>query len=185
MLPWGILSSSGSGAAAAYELISSSILTGTASSITFGSIPQTYKHLEIRATLRSDRAGAESEIVTFRFNSDTGSNYATHFLSSNGSSVSSSNYSAETYMRGEAYPGGADTTNAFGAFVLQITDYTSTNKTKTQRLFSGRRGSSQYAVSLRSGLWNSTNAITTITLNNFFSSNFVSGTRVSLYGIKG
>lgn len=178
----------GGGAAGAFEQISTTTLSGTQASVTFSSIPSTYKHLRIHMTMRSDRAGAENEILFVRFNGNTGSNYASHFIRSNSDyGVTVGSYTSETYMRGEQYPATGDTANAFGVAIIDVTDYANTTNNKTQRILSGKKALStaQDAVSLRSGLWLSTSAISSITLGNQLGSNFVSGSRFTLYGIKG
>ena len=175
----------GGGAAGAFEQISTTILTGTQSSVTFSSIPATYKNLQIRATFRADRSGAESEIFALRMNSDSAANYSAHLLLGNGSSVSSTAYTGESYIRGESFPAATDTANAFGATVIDIMDYANTTTHKQARFLSGRFGASQYAISLRSGSWRSTTAVSSLTLVTFFGSNFVAGSRFTLYGIKG
>lgn len=181
---WAAAGAGGAGGGA-MELISTTILSSTASSVTFSSIPSTYKHLQIRATMRANRSGAESEIFALRINGDTAANYSAHVLLGNGGSVSSTSYTGESYIRGEAFAANDDITNAFGATVIDVLDYANATTYKQTRFASGRCGSTQFAISVRSGSWRSTSVVSSVTLLTYFGSSFVAGSRFSLYGIKG
>ena len=66
-------------------------------------------------------------------------------------------------------------------------DYASTSKYKTVRAITGTNAntsSANFAVSLGSGLWQSTNAITSVTIANGYDF-FSTSTTFALYGIKG
>ena len=65
--------------------------TSTSSSVTFSSIPATYTDLKVVASIRSDRAGAESNL-TLKFNSST-SGYSRRELYGNGASAGSASAS--------------------------------------------------------------------------------------------
>jgi hypothetical protein len=79
-----------------------------------------------------------------------------------------------------------DSSNIFGTTVFDILDFASTTKYKTTRGISGNMSSTLSTlaeVELTSGSWQSLSAITAV---NFVSDNYlVTGTRFSLYGIKG
>ena len=74
--------------------------------------------------------------------------------------------------------------DSYGVNVIDILDYANTNKYKTLRVLTGIdvNGSGGY-VQLSSGLWQSSSAITSITLTN--STNYTTATQFALYGIKG
>lgn len=179
LLPLGILSSSGAGAAGAFELISTQVLTSTATSITFSSIPGTYKHLQIRAAAKATSDG--SAALNYRLNSDTGTNYSWHYLATNGSSITSYGTSATTLMRATLYYWGMSSTYPV-AHICDILDYANTNKYKTIKALSGQAGSSANELGLHSGLWQSTSAVTSVTI---LCSTAAIGSRFSLYGVKG
>ena len=66
----------GAGAAAgAYELIETQVLGSDVYSITFSSVPQTYKHLQIRLTARCTASGSTGDWLSIRFNGDSSGNY--------------------------------------------------------------------------------------------------------------
>jgi hypothetical protein len=76
-------------------------------------------------------------------------------------------------------------TGVFSATVVDILDFSSTNKNKTFRLFGGNWQASGFnsQATFRSGLWRSTSAITSILIYPN-TTEFVSGSRFSLYGVK-
>lgn len=181
---WGILASSG-GAAGAFDLLETTVLSSTASSITFSSLGSysAYKHLQIRATVRAD--GTTLTGMRLRFNGDSGNNYAHHRLQGDGSSVSSnsSGANADNIFLGFRLPGNS-TANSFSALLVDILDFGSTNKNTTARIFAGYRdGVNGQNIYLNSGMWNNTAAVTSITITQGVD-NFVSGSRFSLYGVK-
>ena len=185
-IPLGILAvaSSGGAGAGAYELIATQILSSTTSTITFSSIASTYKHLELRIVGRTNGTGTEDGI-RLTFNGTT-TGYSRHYLYGDGGSVSSGANTSQSYA--DTYPAAiasANTTNEFGGLIVNSLDYASTNKNKTIRSLGGHRNPSVLAVALVSNLWASTSAINSISLVSSFSNSFVSGSRFSLYGIKG
>ena len=181
----GIFSAAGAGGGAAlsdYELIESQILGSSQASITFsslGSYSSTYKHLQIRATLRETRT-SDFGAILMRLNGDSGSNYAYHKLLGDGSAVYSQAATSRTSLDMLQATGASNGANQFGSNVLDILDPFSTTKNKTLRNAGGRSA----IIEMSSGLWMSTASLTSIELfaNTF---NLVTGVRVSLYGIKG
>jgi len=185
LFPLGLLSQGGGAGAGDFELISTTVLSSSASSVAFTSIPATYKHLQIRAAVRSDRA-LGIDTLTLRFNSDSGSNYWTHGMYGNGSSVSPLALGANTSIYAGRTTDSLNTANAFAPNIIDILDYVSANKNKTIRCLFGADTVGSYPwQGLHSGLWNSTAAITRIDVLPITGPNFVSGSRFSLYGIKG
>jgi hypothetical protein len=185
LLPLGLLSQGGGGGAAgSFELISTSLLSTTTASVTFSSLPATYKHLQFRIAGRFT-AAAFQNTVTLRFNGDSATNYATHFLRGNGSSVSSGNSTTVAQITAGYLPSASETANLYGGMVIDILDFNSTAKNKTIRSFSGRTFGTSAWLELTSGLWASTAAVTSILVSDVIGSgSFAAGTRISLYGIK-
>lgn len=176
----------GGAPAGSYELIETTVLGSAASSVTFSSIASTYKHLQLRIVARSSRSSSIDNIG-IRLNSDSGTNYATHTLEGTGSSVSSGARTGDTATGRYKIPGNTAPANAFGASVIDILDYASTSKNTTTRHFAGMHetSASQYQIILSSGLWLNTAAVSSIYLYNLNAGDFVTGSRFSLYGIKG
>jgi len=181
LIPFGVFSAgAGDGAAAgSYELISTVAGTGSSPTITFSSLPAGYKHLQIRATSRSDSGSYPHAFI--RFNSDSGSNYARHYLFGDGGSVSSGGSSSSTGGYAVEVAGNDKSANLYGASVVDIVDAFSATKNKTVRSFAGYTTG---GIFLYSGAWFNTSAITSITLN-LSAGNFTTASRFSLYGIKG
>jgi hypothetical protein len=183
LLPLGLLSQGGGGGAAgAFELIESQVLAATATSVTFSSIPQTYKHLQVRFTSRFTDAFTSSNF-SFRVNGDTGSNYASHRITNQSASISADNLSATSTPYLGFMPGGSTTANTFNSGIIDLLDYTSTVKTKTFKAFIGSESSSR--MSIGGGLWNNTSAVTSLTFREPSGLTLAIGCRFSLYGIKG
>lgn len=141
----------------------------------FTNIPQNYKHLQLRASIRG--GGWQ-----MRFNNDSGNNYTRHYIYGQSSSTSAAanlNTSAINVM---------DLTAEnlyFAPSVVEIFDYTSTNRAKVVFGKSGFNGSADSAneVYFSNGVWSGTDPITSIT---FFGGTAVEpGTKYSLYGITG
>jgi len=181
----GFFATTGAGAAAgAYELIQTQLISSSTSSLTFSSIPSTYKHLQIRATIRTDRAGNQDDLMMVRLNGDTGSNYAAHAMYNGSSQVQTLSQTSQTYWRALYVNGSGAATNAFAGLIMDILDYGVTTKNTTMRALNG--GHEYNWIALASGVWMNTAAVTSITFNMpLTSANFVSGTRFSLYGIRG
>ena len=190
-IPLGILAASGiQVAAGAYDLLETEILTGTQASVTFSSLNSTYgadyQHLQIRMSLRSDRAGQDNDVPLMTFNSDTGSNYAWHWLQGDGSSVTSAASSSTTSMSfGYTSTAATSGTDVFASNVIDILDPFETTKYTTIRQLGGNRSSTRGFIFLTSGVWMNTAALTDITIDQQYGSNWVSASRVSLYGLKG
>jgi len=164
-----------------YESIATTTLGSSTATISFSSIPSTYKHLQIRATTRMT-ASAIADTCWAQFNSDTtSSNYYAHGLYGTGSSVGAYADSGAYAQIGivSANTAGA---NIFGVFVMDILDYKDTNKFKTTRTLSGTDTNGDGQLRFVSGLWRNTNAITSIDIKG--NSNFAQYSSFALYGIK-
>lgn len=179
----GILNSQVTAAAGgSYELIESNILTSSASSVTFSSIPQDYKHLQLRMVTKSDRASS-TDFFYLQLNGDTGSNYARHGLYGTGSSVSSLAVTSTTAFQVGLLPAASDTNLNYEGSVVDLLDYTNTNKNSTIRALWGQSGLTS-RINLFSGVWMNTNAVSSMTLFPF-AGPLKANSRFSLYGIRG
>jgi len=169
-----------------YQSIATTTVGGGGSStITFSSIPATYKHLQLRMILRSDRANTFDDIKV-QLNSDTGNNYADHILTGDGSSTSA--YGESSFSMIYSYvgqPAASVAANIIYAGIMDILDYSSTVKNKTTRWLAGQDLNGSGYVGLSSGLWANTSAISTITFSPRYGTNFVQYSQIALYGIKG
>ena len=181
----GIIASSWKSAGGDFESIATYTASGSTDTITFSSIPSTYKHLQIRFIARGNAATANN-VVNIRANGDTGSNYAYHDLEGDGSSASAYGTSAQTLIYGSIIALGSASSNVMGAQIIDLLDYASTNKTKTFRIMGAYDNNGSGQLRFGSGLWNSTSAVTSISLICQGSGNtFNSASTFALYGIKG
>ena len=173
------LFSSGAGAAAStsYESIATTTVgAGGTTTVTFSSIPSTYTQLQIRGIMRMTN---NADGPTMRFNGDTTtSNYRLHYLQGNGTAASAGTI-ANNFYDPITMPNGA---NIFGGFVIDILDYTNTNKYKTIRTIEGFDANGSGYVTFTSGLWQSTSAISSIVMTGTTIQQYSS---IALYGIKG
>lgn len=175
---WGVFSGLGS-----YDSIATATGTGSSGTISFTSIPSTFNHLQIRFIARDTRATTRDDIY-FQVNSDTGTNYAVHYLYGDGASV----VAGASANAGNGYVGSIAANNAaaniIGVGIMDILDYSNTNKFKTVRVLNGEDQNGSGYVYFNSGLWRSTNAITSIDIKTT-SGNFTTSSTFALYGIKG
>ena len=175
----------GGGGKADYELIGTVYGTGASGTIDFQSLSglaSKYKHLQIRATMRT--TGASGELLLQFNNVTSGPAYSFHRLMGSGASTPTSDGYANNgsiYSYPSAWS--SATTNMHGVMVMDILDAFNTSKYKTVRSFSGYWGSNGQ-VALNSGSFNSTSAIDSIQLK-ANATNWGTTSRFSLYGIKG
>lgn len=163
-----------------FESIATTTLGSANSTITFSSIPSTYTHLQIRALSLSASGTPE---LAIQFNNDTGTSYSQHALYGNGASAGA--YGAATQPFMITWQGAGGSTTNPGANIIDILDYANTNKHKTMRSLTGRDNNGSGTVSLNSGGWLSTSAISTIVIKTQTGVNFAQYSSFALYGIKG
>ena len=152
-----------------YTALATVTLGTTATSVTFSSIPATYRDL-ILIVDGAATGGVNGAIL--RLNGDSGSNYTGVDAQGTGSSTgsgTSSGTSAEIGVAG---------TNRF-VIVSQIMDSSATDKHKT---FLSRHSSAGDRVRMTASRYASTSAITSV-LFSITGSTYVAGTTVSLYGV--
>jgi hypothetical protein len=158
-----------------YVAIASQTLTGTATGVTFSSIPSIYRDL----VLVVRPIGATNQFAGLQFNGDTGSNYNWIFMAGQATTtVSANNGSFQNYIVDDQ---GYDVIQTNGSTMLtyHILDYSQTDKQKTTLLRSG--GASLRTVA-NASRWASTAAINSIRFYHI-SGNLAAGTNLQLYGV--
>lgn len=163
--------------------------SGSITTISFTNIPQTYTHLQLRVSAIESTQDAYFQAV---YNSDTTqTNYPRHEVRGNGSAASAAstiNVDATTKGAMIGLPGYSSTSPGVG--IVDILDYTNTNKYKTTRSLFGQDANGSGLIALHSSVWLSTAAITQIDFRcnlaggSSASSKLIAGSIVSLYGIK-
>jgi hypothetical protein len=182
-----ILSAPFAGVTGDYQSIAT-VTVGVAgqATVTFSSIPSTFKHLQIRAIGRTSRISTNATIY-LQLNSDTASNYSNHNLIGDGASASSDGAGSRTpdFIAACVAGGTLATANSFGVAVIDILDYANTDKYKTIRSLTGRDFNGSGDARLASANWRNTNAITTIELKDSSGANIAQYSSFALYGIRG
>jgi len=175
-----------SGGGGAKSLISEVVTSGSATNVSFASIPATYRDLELRVRGRGTKV-ANGVDIRIRFNGDTAANYDSieHDFTFNPGGVvgGGGTYAGTSGLVGYLAAASATASSA-DDFIADICNYRDTTWHKRSRSF----GSVKYAASnnnmfnvLSSVYWRKTAAISQIDV--FPSSNaFVDNTVVSLYG---
>ena len=127
-----------------------------------------------------------SDTMYVRLNNDSGAtNYDNHRMNGNGSSAASDariDYSA-LFVSSRGY-GIASTANIGSAVIMDILDYTNTNKYKVTRTLSGQElNTSNSDIEFTSGSWKNTAAVNRIDIS-INSSTLAQYTHIALYGIR-
>jgi hypothetical protein len=166
--------------------------SGGQTSIDFNSIPATYKHLQVRYLCKSDRASYSIDGFLVQFNNITTASYSAHRVFGTGSAPSADGGSSLTSINVSMGVVGSGPSTTFGVGVIDVLDYGNTSKYKTMRYLGGSDlngtfGTGSYGgyVGLASGLFQSTNAISSIKIMPESGTNFTQYSSFALYGIEG
>jgi hypothetical protein len=163
---------------AMFALSTVTVPSGGAVEIEFTSIPNTYKHLQIRG-ITQQNVSTDWRGVYMNFNNDTGSNYWWQNLIGDGSNAASGSSNSQTYLSGGVASG---TTGIWNPVYIDILDYASAKKKVAKIFYGAERNTTPSFMEYQTGTWNNTSAITSIkfTVN---ATNFTQHTQLALYGI--
>lgn len=184
----GIFDSSKTGnlASPAWDFIAGASLNGL-SSYTFNSIPQTYKHLQIRMLAKSNRPNTNGPSWINVNGDTTASNYTTIYFYTYGTS----GLVDQAWTAGEGgyamnSAGNTASSNVFGASYITILNYTDTNKFKNGIGIGGinNANSGDQVMGPSFSVWKNTNAINSVTVVPF-TSPFLNNSSAAIYGLKG
>jgi len=179
---------------AAFTVIDHTELGASAASWNVSSIPSSYDHLLIKASVRTDVAGANalSNMTVFVGNGslDAGTNYSSTWMMNYAGSVQSARTSVISGSVYHKVNNATSTANTFTSVEIWIPNYANTANFKQFLTCSALEGASTtnyyYADILRADLWSSTAAIDEIQLLSWTaSSNFVQYSTFTLYGVTG
>ena len=170
--------------AATYEPIQSTTLGSDATSYTFTSIPGTFTDLRIIITGRRNNISTPNSYWYMRVNSDTGSNYSVTRVWASDNEPWSTRDISSTYCMFHT-SGLPRSDEAFSVFTVDLMSYanTSVHKTFLGVIAAPVINTNYYVVSRGVGLWRSTSAITSVTLEAGGAS-WHAGSTFSLYGLK-
>ncbi len=172
-----------------FESIATYTVGSTAqNSITFSDIPATYKHLQVRCLVKSNYPGNDSWAYSLQvyLNGDTTvGNYAYHRVYGDGATVVPGGAADAIGQLG--FIPSAGLTNVFAPTVIDILNYTNTNKNTTFRAINGSENNNISAgfVGFQSQLWKNTAAVNSINLRAGAAGSFTQYSHFALYGIKG
>lgn len=158
-----------------FESIATFSSSGSTKEINFTDIPSSYQHLQLRATFNNPTAARN---VKMTLNTSVTSTYW-HYLFGLGSGTPTAGNSTQNLI---TVQDGFSSTNMY-AMILDILDYTNTNKNKTVRTFLGYDNNGNGVIQLSSNLYSTTSAITAIRLA-IDDYNWVNGSQFALYGIR-
>ena len=156
-----------------YEPIATYTAPSAQASYTFTAISGSYTDLILVAVSANTSAATN---MTIQVNGDTGSNYSRTRINGNGTTAASSRNSNETRI----YNGDVGNTSVPSVNTVHFMNYSNTTTYKT--IF-GRYGEADIQTGAVVGLWRSTSAITSITVNSA-TNNFTTASTFTLYGIK-
>ena len=167
-----------------YKLISSNVLSSTASSVSFSSIPATFTDLVLRVSARDNASAVVTTLFLVGYNTDTTftANSFTR-LYTNAETAYSDRGTASGNI---SYMAGASATaNIFSNSETYIMNYASAqNKTISNFSSAETNGTNTARVATFAATWGNSAAINTITITPFSGGNFASGSSFYLYGIK-
>ena len=171
-----------------YDCISSVTLDSSGGGIQFANIPQNYTHLELRYVARCISTDSTNGVMSIRitFNSVGTNTYDYTVMKGvgNATTVASGEINKTNGPIVGLIAGNGIGSGYFSSGVIEILDYTNTNKNKVTRSVTGCEVSGTLSeVAIYGGLWRSTAAITTIDLA-ADGGGFGRYTNVALYGVK-
>lgn len=163
-------------ATSTYIALANYTLTADQGTVTFSSIPATYRDLVLVCSVKM----TVGKTLGITINSDTGSNYSHLWMYGIGSGSGSSTTSTNAQYRFMGENANVSTTN-FDNSITSFQDYSATDKHKTMLTRNNQTGSLVEAIA---GRWANTNAIQTIGIGAVGGgSDFVTGSTFALYGI--
>ena len=169
----------------AMVFIAEQVLGSSAATVTFSSIPSTYRTLKLYVTARNNNASlpAGGSDIYLQFNGDTGANYSQLTVYSGGTAGGSSTYNTSMAPMAQVAYNGSPSNNADGNEIT-IPHYTNTTWNKTMLCQCDRLDASTQGYVLNfSGTWLNTAAINQIVLGIVSGDSFLSGSIFTLYGI--
>jgi len=168
-----------------YESIATvTVGSGGTTTVSFTSIPSTYKTIQVRYLARSGRSRVANSGMVMRLNGSYGT--YSHSLTGDGASASAGAGAPSINGIFLEAPGTSATSGIFGAGIIEIIDYAAGTKNPTVRALTGDDCNGSGRLTLGSQFVNSTTAISSITFETTDgASNIQEFSQFALYGIKG
>lgn len=168
-----------------YTLISSNVLSSSAASVTFSSIPSTYTDLVLRVSVRTDQASLTWSQLWLRFNGSSAANYSYRNVQGNGSAAFSGSDTNDTkIVLSLGANASTSTANTFSNNEIYIPNYAGTTNKPISAFTAHENNATAAYTTATAGLRSVTDAITSVVLLLDSTFQFVSGSSFYLYGIK-
>jgi hypothetical protein len=171
---------------AVIEAIETIYLEAAVTTVTTATLPTTFEHLQIRASLRGDRAGSQQ--LYFRPNSDSTADKNFQIMEGYATTVSALGaFDAYTYFNLREMPYRDSDAAAYGTYIIDILDYRNTSKNTTIMWTAGMNGvvgTDPNRMVFGGGVWDNTAAVTSLFFHTI-SDEFSRGSCFTIYGITG
>lgn len=162
--------------------IQSITLTGSAASVTFSGIPQTYTDLVFRYSARCD-AAVSFRLGYIELNSVT-SSYSMTYLLGNGGAAVTSRAASQPFVGYIQVNGTSSTSNTFTSGEFYIPNYTASQSKPMSLIDVAETNATTANIMAEAALWQNTSAISSIKFALDGSGSLVAGSTFHLYGIK-
>jgi len=170
-----------------YFYIDSHTVVGSSTSSVTINVPSTYRHLEMRVMGRNSRSNVNGPNWCNPNNDTTAANYVTQYLYSYGTAngLGAAYSTTEGGLSLNSAGAGAGS-NIFGFATAVLLDYNDTDKYKSfvQTGTLSNNNSGDEVSGPTAGMWKSTAAVTSLVFRPF-TSPFIEGTTIAVYGLKG
>ena len=169
--------------ATTYTLINSNVLSSSAASVTFSSIPATYTDLVLKMSTRVNAAqGLDNLWITF--NGVGGTSYSSTWLYAATTTPTSASQTNDAYIRlTNATPGDTAVANLFSNDEIYIPSYTANQNKPVSSFTAPEANNANNNVLVNAGLFGNTSAITSISITSQAGGSFMSTSSFYLYGI--
>lgn len=173
-----------SSASGALTKIAEVVLSASQSTVTFSSIPATFRNLVLVINARTDIA-ASGQNGYIQFNGDTGANYSQSFLDTNGTTQSTGNTLSTAQCPFMFIVGASAASGLCTSGKIFINNYAGTTFFKNallNEIAPTAISSTGLVVVLQSLTWVSTAAINSILIGLTAAGNYIAGSTFTLYG---
>lgn len=165
-----------------FELIQTVYGTGSSGSLEFSSIPQTYKHLQLRIVSRITGGGDSYNVNAIRLNGAGGGyDYQVLNFFGEGSTVLSTSKYDSSYVPFWSTNYSSDS-NRYGGCIIEVPNYTASFRKSIRTMYTnGTEGRTGQTVG---NTYNVLSAVTSIQIFSASGGSFTTSSRFSLYGMK-
>lgn len=163
------------------QAIYTQVASGSAGSITFNNIPQTYTDLKIMCSARSSSNSFYDNLL-IQLNGSTSGYSMTRVFGDGTGNKYSDRFTSQNFIYLGEINGATATTNGFGIMDIVISNYRSNLFKQIESINVNERDNITAYTGFKTGVWQNYVAITSITLT-AAGGNWVSGSTFTLYGI--